>query len=96
MGATARLALLAFATRPMNDSSTGSSTTHATFYMIIPFYNHGLIDTTRCGYERMTELPDRTSELKNKNLVDENVIQKRSCSTAARFSKNLRKNLGKT
>ena len=52
IGATAHRSSLAFVTRPMNDSSTGSPTTHAIFY--IHFYHHGAIDTTRFGNKRMT------------------------------------------
>jgi len=42
----------AFVTRLMNDSSSGSPATQATFY--IHFYHHGAIDITRIGNERIT------------------------------------------
>jgi len=49
----------------MNDSSTGSPTTHANFY--IHFYHHGTIDITRFGNEGMTLnfLITHAPELKN-------------------------------
>ena len=50
--ATARRPSPVIVTRLMNDSSTGSLTTHPIFYT--HFYHHGAIDTTRFGNERMT------------------------------------------
>jgi len=52
IGATARRRSPAFVTRPTNDSSNRSPTTQATFY--IHSYQHGAIDITRFGNERMT------------------------------------------
>ena len=61
-----------FVTRLMNDSSNGSPTTHAIFYS---FYTHILplpLRDRQYSFRQRAhdfELPDRTSELKNKNFL---------------------------